>query len=229
MSDEKEPKFVNGITPAIARVVADLSHEDGRLAGALESLAMQVQDAVAHMRGLECNEHRRVLAEHGESLIEIKKRLSADLGVHIRRPPSDEYNRKTASGLYEKVGGKLEARAEEVTERLELIADQAAHKAVARELEERAAADEARRKVEREERDERARQALLDIELRHKRSMSKIKIAGAILGLLVTSGIVATVKGLLGSEAAQVETTRTLKRIEAKQAKMSPPDMGAPP
>ena len=61
------------------------------------------------------------------------------------------------------------------------------------------------------------------MELKHRRSMLRVTFAGAILTMLAGTGIFTAVQTLLSTRAAQSETQKTLKRIEAKQAKAVEP------
>lgn len=141
---------------------------------------------------------------------------------------------RSPSNLYAAVGKRLEQQGEEVTERIKLEAIVAAQKAVADQLAERAQEEAARL---RQETEIKAAQLKLDhdasiamIELKHRRSMSRIAVAGAILTALIGTGVFTVVQSMFSSsKAAQAETQKALKRIEAKQAKITRPDAAMEP
>lgn len=156
---------------------------------------------------------------------------------------------KSPSNTYQAVVGHLDQHAEQIEDGLTDRINLAALQAVRAAADEQAEREAARLEREREamaaqlklEAEKRAAQLKADadmalaaislkhqeLELKHKRGMSRVKIVGAVLALIATSGIVATVKGLVSSEAAQQETQKSLRRIEAEQAKqVRLPDAG---
>jgi hypothetical protein len=151
---------------------------------------------------------------------------------------------RSPSNTYQVISGQLDQHAEQIedglTDRINLAALQAVRAAADEQAEREAARIERERdamaaqlKLEAERRaaqlkaeNDAALAAIAlkhqEMELKHRRSMSRVKLFGAVLGVIVASGIFATIKGLLGTEAAQVETQKSLRRIEAKQATRSP-------
>jgi len=142
---------------------------------------------------------------------------------------------RSPSNLYESVGKRLEQQGEEVTERLKIEAILAAKEAVAEEIAEhnKAAAERTRQAVEvtaaqlKADTEVKAAQLKLnhdakiaEIEMKHRRSMSRIAIGAAIVTALIGTGIFSAIRTLFSTEAAQAETTKALRRIEAKQARV---------
>lgn len=173
------------------------------------------------------NEVSTRMIQMGERLAKVEVRLNG----HTPPPPDLP---RSPSNLYEAVGKKLEQQGEEVTERIKLEAIVAAQKAVAETLAEKAK-EEADR-LEQASKVEATRlriandAALNEMELKHRRSMLRVTFAGAILTMLAGTGIFTAVQTLLSTRAAQTETQKTLKRIEAKQARTaSRPDAAVGP
>lgn len=162
----------------------------------------------------------------GERLAKVEVRLNG----HTQAPPELP---RSPSNLYEAVGKKIEQQGEEVTERIKLEAVVAAQKAVADTLAEKARTDAEQLKQAAEIEALRVKtdsdRALAQIELKHRRSMLKVTLAGAILTALAGTGIFTAVQTMLSTKVAQSETQKTLKRIEAKQLKLVKPDTAVEP
>lgn len=188
--------------------------------------------------------------QQGQDLAVLTSRFSDLKKEHDERmedgscPPDGGRPQRSPSNLYESVGKRIEQQGEEVTERIKLEAIVAAKAAVADEIAEHGRIEAARLRQEAEvaaaqlkaDTEAKAAQLKLDhdakiaeIEMRHKRSMSRIAIIGAIVTALIGTGVFSAVRTLFSTEAAQAETTKVLKRIEAKQAKMAQPDAAVEP
>jgi hypothetical protein len=166
------------------------------------------------------------MIQMGERLAKVETRLNG------HNAPAVDTSR-SPSNLYESVGKRIEQRGEEVTERIKLEAIVAAQKAVAEEIAEHGRLEAAHLRQEAETAAAQLKLAhdasIAAIELKHKRSMSRIAIVGAVITTLLASGVFAAVKTLFSTEAAQAETQKVLKRIEAKQAKSTRPDAAMEP
>lgn len=120
MGDDRQE---NGIPAAVAAAIADLAHENGRVAGCFEAVSIQIAELGSRVGGLPC-------AAHLARLDAIDAKLST----------------KSPSNLYEAVGARIDKHEDEVTERLNLVA----REAVASAIEDRAQKEAERLKQENE-------------------------------------------------------------------------------
>ena len=199
-SEENSPLKISPAT------LADLYEQLGSCVNGLQNACGRLDEVSTRM------------IQMGERLAKVETRLNGHTQSDSPRSPSN---------LYAAVGRRIEEQGEEVTERIKLEAIVATQKAVADTLAEKSKADAERLKQLAEVEAVRLKTAndvtLSVMELKHRRSMLRVTFAGAILTMLAGTGIFTAVQTLLSTRAAQSETQKTLKRIEAKQAKAVEP------
>jgi len=212
----------SGLLKVSQATLADLYEQIGSSVMGVKNVCERLEETNKRLSGLPCT-------LHGERLAKVETRMN---GAEMRsveqvQQEEDVGQTRSPSNLYAAVGAKIDKRSEEVTERIAVVARDAVTSAI----EERAAKEAIRLKTEREEEATRLKQEnereLQKIDLQHKRAMNWLKVVAAAVALL-GGGTFATMRAMFSTtEAAQVETQKTLKRIEAKQAKL--PDASVRP